>query len=464
MKTKISLLLVALASVVNLVANDPWDIFYTNHQVSEGVTVQNRIAFGPDGMLYLVEQDYTGSSANEFLLRIKSYDVALWNGNNYTTDGWEQLGQVLDINISSNESHIDFVVTTENQFFLGMKDSVFMYNHGMDRWESFYVPDYIGGMMCDDEGNILILRSVFDNGDHSFHITHFDNGIANTIAVIEYALPWGVTLYPRIMNEANRIRKNNGDFYVSVARASTHENFYFKGNPTDGFETLEKHFNHLNLSSMVISPQGELIISHRGAMSPYNLELKIYDFGLNTWLPFDTTGLHAGFSHANQLMYDHEGRLHLTYHGDNGKGFVFVYQNGSWVHIGPRDAIAAAIMPNLTFSPGNDLFLVHGIGTPGVPLTVRRYSDETTHAGYISESLQFEFFPNPASDFLFLNINSSVKQASISIFDFSGQNVINQNFSGSLLKINTSGLSGGYYTLMLKMDEQIITRKILIVR
>lgn len=463
MRKELYMVIALVISTPGLAASDPWDIFYMNQQVSQGSTVQHRIKFASDGTLYLLEQDYSGSFNNEFLLRIKSYDVTQWAGNNYSTDGWEQIGQVLDINISNNESHIDFVITPENQIFLGMTDSVFRYNPGTDHWESFYVPDYIGGMMCDDNGNILILRSVFDNGEHSFHITRFDNGSIHTLAVIEYDLPWGVTLYPRIMNEANRIRMYNGDYYVSIARASTHENFYFRGNAANGFQMLEQHFNHMNLSSMVISPQGELIISHRGAMSPYNLELKTYDFDLDTWLPFDTTGLHAGFSHANHLMYDHEEHLHLAYNGESGKGFVFVYQNGSWEHLGPRDAIASAIMPNLAFSPGNDLFLVHGVGFSADPLTVRRFSNETTGAGSIAERKQLKIFPNPAKDHFYLNLTGSGSQTGLSIIDLSGQLVFTQSFSEKNLKINTSGMKAGFYTLILKNDEQIQTEKLLII-
>lgn len=462
MKKEIAILLALFITTIRLAANDPWDIFYTNHQISEGITVQNRIMFAPDGTLYLVEQDYSGSLNNELLLRVKTYDVEQWAGNNYTTEGWELLGQVLDINTPNNESHIDFTITPDNQIFLGMMDSVFWFDPVQQHWESFFVPDYIGGMMCDDEGNILILRSVFDNGNHSFQITRFDSGTLHTLAEIEYTLPWGVTLYPRIMNEANRIRIHNGDFYVSIARASTNENFYFKGNPSDGFQMLQQHFNHLNLSSMVISPNGELIISHRGAMAPYDLEVMSYDFDLDYWVPFDTTGLHAGFSHANQLMYDNLGRLHLTYHGEAGKGFIFIYQNGSWEHYGPRDAIASAIMPNLAFSSSNDLFLVHGVGAPDDPLIVRRFSDDTTNVESIIPSLAFEIFPNPAKDDLFLHLAGSGKLTGINLIDMSGKLVYTQSFSGDHLRINTSGLKAGFYTAVLKNGEQTGTKKILI--
>ncbi len=71
--------------------------------------------------------------------------------------------------------------------------------------ESYYVPDYIGGMMVDESGRLLILQSVDISSDHRFLITEFEAGSLTTVATIEYDFPQVLFFYPRIMNEANRI-------------------------------------------------------------------------------------------------------------------------------------------------------------------------------------------------------------------------------------------------------------------
>ncbi len=45
---------------------------------------------------------------------------------------------------------------------------------------------------------------------------------------------------------------------------------------------------------MVVSTQGEIIISHRRPAAFYTLALKSYDFDLDDWVAFDMDGLNAG--------------------------------------------------------------------------------------------------------------------------------------------------------------------------
>lgn len=99
----------------------------------------------------------------------------------------------------------------------------------------------------------------------------------------------------------------------------------------------------------------------------------------------------------------------------------------------------------------------------------------TPYAAQVAEKLYFEtingqnkvmiVYPNPADDFVNvkLNINS---EATITINDNSGKQVLKQNVKNDSpeIKLNTSNLSGGVYTINLIIDEEIISSETIIKR
>jgi len=433
-------------------ADENWNIFYRNSLINPGINVQSELAVAPDGTLYLAELDYTDIyNTGIAYLHVRSYDISQWTTDNFSTDGWETVGQIKELNMANNEMWIDFAITPDNQLYAGMLDSILRYNETANAWESFYVPDYIGGMMVDESGRLLILQSVDISSNHRFVISEFENGTVTPVATIAYELPFGVTLFPRIMNEANRIFLVNGTFYVSVARASTNQNYYFKGNANDGFELLKEHFVHLNLSSMVVSPEGEIIISHRGDLAPYTLAMKKYDFEANDWVAFDMSGLDAGAAHASHLTYDRQGRLTFAYSGENNKGFVFRYGGNGWEHFGPKEAVPIAYMPKLAFDLSNSVFLLHGIGSTSAPLTVRRFVDETISVNETKAGISVRPYPNPAQTRFTVDVSQDFAASGIeklSLFDQQGRLVRAWHKLPLKATLELDGLPAGLYNMV----------------
>lgn len=460
-KTIITFMCIALMH--NLMqANEDWDIFYWNNQVGTGVNMQSEIHFGPDGLLYLVEIDNSDMYNSGSFLHIRSYDTDQWSGDNFTQEGWISLGQPLPLHLPNNATQVDFAIASDHTLYAGMLDTIYVYHTADSGWEPYYVPDYIGGMYASESGELLVLRSVTAGEDHHFEIAAFDAGNLTTVAVIAYELPGNITFYPRILAEANRIMKYGNDYYVSIARASTHQNYYFKGNADMGFEMLQEHFNHLNLSSMAISPAGELIVSHRGASSPYTLEIKSYDFEIGEWVQYDTTGLHAVAAHANDLKFDKNGNLYLTYSGQHHMGFAFRYTENGWEHLGARDALSIAHMPALAFDHDNRLYLLHGIGATTVPLLVRRYADETTGLEYTAENIALTVFPNPAKDRVHVRLQGAAVSAALSLLDQSGRVIKQQRMDQQGLQLDVTDLMPGVYTLIVTNQDLYAVRKLLV--
>ncbi len=451
---------------LSAIADENWNIFYWNNQINPSINVQSEIAVAPDGTLYLAELDYTDIYETGLTyVHVRSYDISQWTADNFSQSGWETVGQLMHLNMPNNEVHIDFAITPDNQLYIGMQDSIFWFNASANLWESYYVPDYIGGMMVDESGRLLILQSVDISSDHRFLITEFEAGSLTTVATIEYDFPAGVILYPRIMNEANRIFQVDGTFYVSIARASTHQNYYFKGDANEGFTALKEHFNHLNLSSMVVSTQGEIIISHRGASSPYTLALKSYDFDLDDWVAFDMDGLNAGAAHANHLAYDRQGRLTFTYSGEFNTGFVFRYGDNGWEHIGPGDAIGIAHMPKLAFDLSNSLFLMHGIGAGATPLVVRRFVDETTSVADFKHNFSLQLYPNPAKSHFTMDLSNSpmeLNAAIMSLFDNKGQFIRQWHYLQPKTTIDVADLPKGLYSVVVQDGQYKHTQNIIV--
>jgi len=464
MKRSIFTFLVLSLVFITVKADEDWDIFYRNNLINPGINVQSKFGAGTDGKLYLAEIDYSGIyDPGITYVDVRSYEISQWTQDNIGQEGWVNLGQRLQLKMPNNESNIDFVVTADNQLYVGMQDSIFWYDANADFWMSYYVENYIGGMMADESGRILILQSIGSNDEHHFQITEFDAGNLIPVATIDYTLPGNIQLFHRIMNEANRILKYEDNYYVSIARASTHQNYYFMGNETSGFTMLQEHFTHLNLSSMVLSPEGELFISHRLGTTPYSLAVKQYNFELNQWDDFNLQGLNDAEVYGNQLAFDQSGKLYLSYSADFNLGFLYEFNGSGWDHVGPVESVPVAHMPRIAFDSNNQLFLMHGIGSGSAPLTIRRLADPTANLNEKdSFSQKIRLFPNPVTQSLTIDLNQLSAESGeieLEIYNVNGQLVWKQTATAALTTINVDDLPDGIYMLNLRSAANTFSHK-----
>lgn len=70
-----------------------------------------------------------------------------------------------------------------------------------------------------------------------------------------------------------------------------------------------------------------------------------------------------------------------------------------------------------------------------------------------SAPMEFDVFPNPANtELTIVNRNTQSTAISVSIIDINGNVVYSENLSDSIIRINTTGISNGFYTLRLQGD------------
>jgi hypothetical protein len=87
---------------------------------------------------------------------------------------------------------------------------------------------------------------------------------------------------------------------------------------------------------------------------------------------------------------------------------------------------------------------------PGSPLGIEEFEKKTIRA-----------FPNPASDFIELTTDETISE--ISLFNLTGQMVLNQKQTGQTQQINVSALQQGTYFLQLKTEKnELISTKVVI--
>jgi hypothetical protein len=69
-------------------------------------------------------------------------------------------------------------------------------------------------------------------------------------------------------------------------------------------------------------------------------------------------------------------------------------------------------------------------------------------------------FPNPVKDFMTITGNNMIKN--ITVYNVTGQIVIEQSVNAKTITINTTGLSAGIYYLKASLDNGIVTKKLII--
>jgi hypothetical protein len=413
-----------------------WNQLYINTNINpdQAQNGYSYIEVAPDNSLYLIEAEEIVNTFGNWLIRMKVYD-----GNS-----WVQIGQDLVRNTANNESHVDFVISTTNEFYLGMLDSIYKLNSTTQTWESYYVPEYYGGLSANSIGEVFFIhRTPGASGpSHSdIHLAEFTNGTVSVLNELAIDIP----ILPRLINASNKIAFNNSQITVSVVAQSTNLLYVFSGDLTNGFVKLEQSapgngstlFADLGLSSMVVSYQNDIIISRK---TGNNITIVQYDGVNDVWIPFDTTGIGATSCNFNHLRYDNSGNLHLIYTGSNNTGFIFKFNGISWDHVGPTSfwsyhTITSLIKPWITFDNSNLLHFATGIGTTSFPLQIFSRNQETSFIDESSASSSFTVYPNPSSGAFTVVLNNITQESMVRITDLNGRLVFEKELIGSELQM-----------------------------
>jgi hypothetical protein len=457
MKKQLLLVLIILIGISIAEAQNPWTQLYSNSNLNSfGYTTYSYIEFDSNGDLYLAER--VNPDFVDLQVKVSKYDGTNWN----------QIGPMVNLNVLSNEIHFDFVIAPNNKMYIGMLDSILYYDDVAQQWFSTYVPEYIGGLCSDDNSNIYFLHYQPQAGNplnNEYKLASFDNGTVNVLATIDVLN----LVTPRRVNRSNRIITKNGEFYVSLARASTTILYFFKGNPVDGFTRLQSSVNppstwgHLSISSMAVDPNGLIALATpRNSGSTSWMELYQYNPVSDDWDPIDTTGIHSISANITQLRYDNNNVLHLIYNGSNNTGFVYSYDGTSWQHIGPRNIVGLSSVnaPYMSFSSTNVLHFVHGFGSPGLPLRVYRYEDAPTSIANDISGNKVIVFPNPSEGQFTIQVNETKtihQNYTYRLLDITGKEVKRAALQQLNTTVNAEDMARGFYTLQILSDSAIIS-------
>ena len=73
--------------------------------------------------------------------------------------------------------------------------------------------------------------------------------------------------------------------------------------------------------------------------------------------------------------------------------------------------------------------------------------------------LDFELFPNPSSENLFIQLSDATDDTTVSFFNYLGKNILTQKISNENNKISISGLSSGVYFVKVVSDGKAGLKK-----
>lgn len=458
MKKKILILLTVILNINLVISQATWEQLYSNYELNDNnsSSVYSYIEFSPDNDLYLLETEHV--DWGDLVVRLKK-QVGI---------NWEQLGQDLPRITANNESHLDFVITPSNKIYIGMLDTIYVYNEVDELWESYYTPEFRGGLVSDENNNIYFISVQAGASGPAYYdliLNQFDNGTVTQATLIAEDVP----VPPRVINHSNKIIIKNGQFYVSVVTQSSNFLYFFKGTIADGFTQLEENAPipsinaSLGLSSMAVNNAGEIFVSNK---SSDNLLIHKYDETNDTWMPFDTTGIQAQSCNFNILQFDKNDDLNLIYTGSNGDGFVFKYNGTEWEHYGNRQpsesfgTISSIHKPWMIFDDDNNLFISFGLGSMQNQLRVLKYSPTANIVNNEKLSSQIHIFPNPASEIV--HINNIPENATLRIIDLTGKVMYEQKGLNSFESVNISGFTNGVYLVQIKNKGSISNKKLIV--
>lgn len=178
-----------------------------------------------------------------------------------------------------------------------------------------------------------------------------------------------------------------------------------------------------------------------------------------------------------------------TSSGASGWGFELTAEKGGGSKVGVYDLVGASGSPQIITSGGsvthdNDSFsswsfnwtaplvdegeitfyaaviAVNGSGTGGDETVTTSTSASASTLGLDEENiLAFDIFPNPAQDFLTIQLPNEIMNGSIEVFDFLGRLVKSKQINKVDNKLNLNHLSQGVYLIRLISEGKIAVRK-----
>ena len=77
-----------------------------------------------------------------------------------------------------------------------------------------------------------------------------------------------------------------------------------------------------------------------------------------------------------------------------------------------------------------------------------------------SEEQAFILYPNPADNMIFIDFKGSINNVFYEIFEITGKNIKQGRLESDM--INITGINKGFYTLHLRTDKGLISKKIVI--
>lgn len=447
-------------------AQGPWTQAYNNGSTNQiDAPNFNYIEAGPDGAMYLAEQILAG--ATDYSIRVQRFE----------NDEWTVLGAPIATELyDAATAHFDFKVTPEGMIYVGVADAIYTYDTDGDLWVELPAPDYIGGLTYIGGGDFYFIsrQEGASGAAHSnliLSLLQADGTIQNLETIAS-----NIEMVPVVMSRSNQVALRNDAIHVCVHAASTDGLFFFRGNLDFGITPLQPLSQQpaliadLGLSSMVVAPNGTIIVSRKAGD---DLAMAFFEQFGSGWEPYATDGINATSCQVNQLRYDNNGVLHLIYSGSNGTGFIFAEEGSAWAHIGATDlpGLLSVEAPHLAFDAENEIYFVSGIGSQQAPLIVRttaEVSDVTVSTSERSAPGSLRLYPNPARDFFTLDFSeagqSSGSQAvQIRIFGANGKLYHSAQHPRSSAIIAVSSLAPGVYILMAETDNGVVYREKLVV-
>jgi hypothetical protein len=189
-------------------------------------------------------------------------------------------------------------------------------------------------------------------------------------------------------------------------------------------------------------------------------------FDGNNWVNVGTAGFSVGEAFSTSLAFSPSGEPYVAYQdsANSYKATVMTFNGTNWVDVGNAGfSSGEADFTSLAFSPSGLPYVAYPDGGNSQKATVMYYD---APAG-ISElqSQQITIYPNPASDFITLNINNkNAADVTLTIYTSIGTLVKSELVRENTQKIYVGDLSCEVYIIALKSKDLTENRELIVQR
>ncbi len=142
-------------------------------------------------------------------------------------------------------------------------------------------------------------------------------------------------------------------------------------------------------------------------------------------------------------------------------GTIFKTTNGgdTWTVDEEGSALTIYVLSGVHFtSPTNGYVVGNG-------KTLLKYGDLTGTGSTIIETVQFDIYPNPASEkFQVAGCGLRVDAVTVELFDLNGRKLLEKYFpaGNETTEVDVSGLQNGVYMIQLQFENQTVSKKLII--